>query len=497
MKLSFLFGAGAEIGYGLPSGGKFALDIFRQNPISVKDEFKKMRDEIDSETTYAGTWLPKDYCEKNVSSFGKSVFEIIIKDTIEHNKEQIIQRLNNFDEIAKFECEKIKERNVKHFIEETIKQKISDCNMINRVSFIDYLEKGNKIFSSNWFSALMQLYKNKDNLDDLARYELQKMLISILELQAGALSADFAKHFNDGLFKKKDDKIEFLDDIGDVFKLNYKSAGLSGLEYIMENKTIQVTDDQSAVALFAHNIVENIYSTVLDYKTLIDSNWHYLYCPRDEWAKFCKINIFLYTVKNYIEKQLHDNYDSSKRGYYNDVFEIKDDVEILAIATTNYNTLIDEIINKEIYHLNGATNMYYDPYLNRIGEKSTLNEHKKHFLVPLIFTQSGTKPMTSIDMSLKYVEVYQKYKASDYIIIVGFGFNPDDEHINGILRTLIDVDHKKIIVIDVDDKIDSYKIAKKLKVSNEENIEIMYVDASRERNGVKWISEIIARKIDE
>ena len=30
MKLSFLFGAGAEISYGLPSGGKFALDIFRQ-----------------------------------------------------------------------------------------------------------------------------------------------------------------------------------------------------------------------------------------------------------------------------------------------------------------------------------------------------------------------------------------------------------------------------------------------------------------------------------
>lgn len=497
MKLSFLFGAGAEIGYGLPSGGKFALDIFRQNPISVKDEFKKMRDEIDYTTTYAGTWLPEDYREKNVSSFGKSVFETIIKDTIEHNKERIIQRLNKFDEIAEYECERIKEQDIKRFIEKELGRSISDCNMINSISFIDYLGKGNKLFSSNWFSALMLLYINRDDLNDSAHYELRKMLISILELQMGALSADFAKHFNDGIFKRKDDRIDFLDDIGEVFKLNYKSAGLSGLEYIMDNKTIQITDIQSAIVIFARNIVENVYSTVLDYKTLIDSNWHYLYCPRDEWAKFCKINIFLHTVKNYIEKQLHDNYDSSKRGYYNDVFEIKDNVEILAIATTNYNTLIDEIINKEIYHLNGATNMYYDPYLNRIGEESVLNKHKTHFLVPLIFTQSGTKPMTSIDMSLKYVEVYQKYKASDYIIIVGFGFNPDDEHINGILRTLIDVDHKKIIVIDVDDKIDSHKIAEKLKVSSKENIEIMHVDTSRERNGVKWISEIIARKIDE
>lgn len=29
MKYGFLFGAGAEAAYGLPSGGKFALEIFR------------------------------------------------------------------------------------------------------------------------------------------------------------------------------------------------------------------------------------------------------------------------------------------------------------------------------------------------------------------------------------------------------------------------------------------------------------------------------------
>ncbi len=29
IKVVLFFGAGAEIGYGLPSGGKFALDIFR------------------------------------------------------------------------------------------------------------------------------------------------------------------------------------------------------------------------------------------------------------------------------------------------------------------------------------------------------------------------------------------------------------------------------------------------------------------------------------
>ena len=69
MKYGFLFGAGAEIGYGLPSGGRFALDIFRFDASNSKKEFRKMRDEVDSTTNYASRWLPDDFKDKNISSF--------------------------------------------------------------------------------------------------------------------------------------------------------------------------------------------------------------------------------------------------------------------------------------------------------------------------------------------------------------------------------------------------------------------------------------------
>ena len=93
MKIGFLFGAGAEIGYGLPSGGKFALEIFRQDTTKSKEVFKKQRDKIDGSTYYAGNWLPTDYKTKSVSSYGKTVFEAIIKDTIEHNRDNIIKKM--------------------------------------------------------------------------------------------------------------------------------------------------------------------------------------------------------------------------------------------------------------------------------------------------------------------------------------------------------------------------------------------------------------------
>ena len=39
MKVGFFFGAGAEISYGMPSGGKFALNIFKKSVESVFGNF--------------------------------------------------------------------------------------------------------------------------------------------------------------------------------------------------------------------------------------------------------------------------------------------------------------------------------------------------------------------------------------------------------------------------------------------------------------------------
>ena len=60
-----------------------------------------MRNSIDGTTAYAGNWLPDDYKTRSVSSYGKSVIEKIIKDTLDHKRELIIRNLNDFDSYAK------------------------------------------------------------------------------------------------------------------------------------------------------------------------------------------------------------------------------------------------------------------------------------------------------------------------------------------------------------------------------------------------------------
>ena len=503
MKYGFLFGAGAEVGYGLPSGGMFALDIFRYDSTASKQIFKEMRDGVDLSYPYATEWLPDNFMKKNISSFGKTIFQSIIQDTVEHNRDAIIDRLNHFDDIAKKQAIRLKNDYgiiINEVIKRMLSREVDTLSLSQSISFIPEFEKGNTLFSNRYFAALLMIYKNKSLMKADERNEMRKILLSMLQLMVGALSEELARKINDNLFNKKDEEIDLLDDLGEFIQLNYSSSGITGMEYLLEMENPDLKSDQAIIIRFAQMILESIYSSVLDYKSVIDSHWHYLYNPKNEWAKFCKICIFLLNVRSYIsEKAEVLNSNSNPNGYYNmlrDSIE-KKDFQCSTIATTNYNHFIENIIGTKITYLNGSTETWYDPYINRIGSKEELTNDEKHILVPLMFTQSGTKPMTSISMSEKYVNAYQEWKASDALVVIGFGFGVDDEHINGIIRTLIDIDDKRVIVIKIkrsqsaESELSSIK--QRLKIHNSDKLSIVLVDKDGQNieNGKKWTESIM------
>lgn len=210
------------------------------------------------------------------------------------------------------------------------------------------------------------------------------------------------------------------------------------------------------------------------------------------WQKFSKIVVFLYTVREYIVNQ-SNSLDKNKQGYYQDVNKLSSQFKITTIGTTNYSTFISEIIQHEIEFLNGGTDIFYDPYVNTIVQADSVPDH---IVVPLLFTQSGTKPMTSIDMSEKYVNFYNELIDSDIIVVIGFAFNSDDEHINGIFRQLIDKHEKKICIVDVDsdnEYIKRERLQEKLKIQNTNNIHFINVDtATRKTTDGNWWYDCIS-----
>lgn len=486
-KYGFLFGAGAEAAYGLPSGGKFALDIFRQDTSDAKQNFKDMRDLVKSTTLYANHWLPENYKTKNISVFGKSIFQNIIASTVEHRKNQIIEKINAFDNIAR----KFSNDNVESAFKNILGDSVSNISLAQDVAYNDVFKNGNELFKSNYFSALLMLYRDRSDL--AIREMLGHILLAIMQLQLGALSEEVASNINDNLFAKKDDKIDFFDNFGKLIKLDYNAAGVSGLELLFDmHKDKNPISDEGVIVYFAQAILEEIYASVLDYKTLIDANWHYLYTPSSDWAKFCKIAIFLLTVHDYITKKGTGVDKNNVGGYYNILRQALDNgrYEASVIATTNYNNIIGEILKpvEPIVYLNGSVSMWYDPYLNKIGTKDELDDSEHHILVPLLFTQSGTKPITSINMSEKYVDMYRAWKDSNAVVVVGFGFGADDEHINGILRTLVNDDGKelKVVTLKEENGPTQNDIANKLKAKDANKIEVIIVDSNGTVKGTPW-----------
>ncbi|MGE8077744.1 hypothetical protein [Peribacillus loiseleuriae] len=124
--------------------------------------------------------------------------------------------------------------------------------------------------------------------------------------------------------------------------------------------------------------------------------------------------------------------------------------EISAIGTTNYNNFVQQVIagteieDVPIYHLNGSVNEYDDPYKNTILMEPTDEEKVGRIIVPFMFTQSGIKPLTSVAMSRKYVDLYDHFINPDVICVIGYGFNGDDGHINGMFRSLVEEQNKTL-----------------------------------------------------
>ncbi|MGL6309989.1 hypothetical protein ACSZMD_09325 [Aeromonas veronii] len=494
-KVAVFFGAGAEIGYGLPSGGKFALDIFKMDVAPDKKKFRDSRDSIKKRLNYAKNWLPQDFDKKPISSFGRSQYESLVKSSLEYKRQDIIKYLDNFDKKVNsiaFKFDSTFEINIREAFNRVLGTPFGTESFSHEIKVSTILGDYNKLFSSNFFSSYLRILEQEGTEKNfLLKKRCRDFCRAILELLVGALGEELVHNLNDGIFEKKPDAIDIFDDLGAIFSLDYRGAGLTGLEVILDGEPIAITADSSdehLICAFALEILEDIFAASLDYQSLIDSNWRYLYSPKTDWAKFYKINIFLNTTRRYISaiaEKYHDKIITGN-GYYHDIKDLSKTHAITAIGTTNYNDFISEITNRnDIYYLNGSVNDFYDPYLNKIIHKDDVNNYP-HFTVPFLFTQSGIKPLTSIKMSERYVELYNHLKSADKIVIIGYGFNIDDGHINGLFRTCIEEDGKNAVIFHYTSNFNSetpqelkeiYK--EKLRLNNSDNLTIIQINSSR------------------
>lgn len=492
-KVAFLFGAGAEVPYGIPNGGEFALEIFRligeEDKTSLKNEIKKV-----NLTSHQAAWFPKDYTNNRIHVFGKTSFDSIISSTLEMKRSIVIDTLLKFDDVAN----KVK-KEFSYIDIDNILTRLGCAPGSVQYGSLFVLNKqlssadSSSFFGSNYFSVLAQLIKDKKFTDD--RYEdASKLARSFIEILVGAFGKNLVHSLNNKLFDSAPDGLPFLDNIGGIFNVDYRRVGLDALIFILSKQPFSkrkgkinsdFSDQQIAIEFYLR-IAECIYSNFADYQSLVDSHYRYLYQPAKEWAKFCKIATFLFAVHRYVKNQCQDI--STTDGYYEDIASF-DRIEIMAIGTTNYTNLVKRTKEENIFFLNGSLDLYYDPYRNEIG-----SEDDNKFQVPFLFTQSGIKPMTSITMSRKYIDFYDKCKNADRIIVLGYGFNSDDGHINTLIRSLVDSEPgKKIDVIAYKESNTASRktqIENNIRCDSRKSIRVYSLDAERKIDGQRWLDAL-------
>ena len=165
---------------------------------------------------------------------------------------------------------------------------------------------------------------------------------------------------------------------------------------------------------------------------------------------------FEWTYKTIFEK-LNMSYDisCSTENYYKILAE--SNIEC-SIATTNYTDVIRTETGKEdIVYLHGKLTWFeslsslsvYD--CTKSNDREDLeNKIGPETIIPFIMIPSGVKPLICRKQIKEFNSFIDNLEQSQYLVIVGYRFNSEDNHINSIIAEWLTGQNRKLIYLNFD-----------------------------------------------
>ena len=107
----------------------------------------------------------------------------------------------------------------------------------------------------------------------------------------------------------------------------------------------------------------------------------------------------------------------------------------LSCITTNYTTIGERIIgrtNCQFAYLHGKLSLFEELETKAIADVNDIALTNTVF--PYLLVQSGVKPIISAYQIQEFYNACKMISEADILLIIGYGINPDDEHITNLLR---------------------------------------------------------------
>ncbi|MBR4207855.1 MAG: hypothetical protein IKQ88_04630 [Lachnospiraceae bacterium] len=157
---------------------------------------------------------------------------------------------------------------------------------------------------------------------------------------------------------------------------------------------------------------------------------------------------------NRIENEVIEKINIEKTYYYEiRKFKNKSSNVNVWVTTTNYTHFAKKIIDVEdehMHYLHGEFGKFENLYTKEI--KSLKDFEVDEIIFPYLLVQSGIKPV------INYYQIESMYKGftdminADKLIVIGYGFNSDDEHILNVIRERLRAEKDLVVFIHGNEK---------------------------------------------
>ncbi len=130
----------------------------------------------------------------------------------------------------------------------------------------------------------------------------------------------------------------------------------------------------------------------------------------------------------------------------------------IRIVSTNYTPCCSVITGREdIIHIHGRMDLFENPYKWKVvdAEEAQKNNEAetRELLFPYLAIQSGVKPIIERTQIFEYGKMVEAFDYAEKIIVVGYGINYDDNHVNSIIRSAVENIHKQVVVLCFDETV--------------------------------------------
>ena len=123
------------------------------------------------------------------------------------------------------------------------------------------------------------------------------------------------------------------------------------------------------------------------------------------------------------------------KGYYQKLFS-KFSGRIYNVITTNYTPFVKNIFNNAAY-VAGELSSFEYPHHLEVKDITRSGLRTKAFVFPFLLTQAPVKPIIEPKQISSYSNMHTALKNSQYLIILGYNINSNDNHINSYIRQFV------------------------------------------------------------